>query len=144
MVNCNFSFTISCIKIQFILYSYNIYIRIQIKDHIYTRNMSTCIFITISCHIKFFIDRLYHILPLTTRKIENDMVLFTMSTGHFLIIWESNDPWFMSSLRPYDLYPAFSRNFLNNYELYPCLFLFFILINICYAKQILYYHIFEL
>ena len=133
-----------CIRTQFILYSYNIYIRIQIKDHIYTKNMSTCIFITISCHIKFFVDRYISILPLTTRKIENNMVLFTMSTWHFLIIWESKDPWFTSSLRPYDLYLVSSRNFLNNYKLYPRLFLLLILTNICYAKQILYCQVFEL
>ena len=91
---------------------------------------------------QFFLDRYINILPLTTRKIENDMVLITISTGYFLIIWESNDPWFMSSLRPYDLYQVSSRNFLNNYELYPHLFLFFILTNICYTKQILYCHVF--
>ena len=143
MVNCNFKFTIPLYKDPISLYSYNIYIRIQIKDHIYTKNMLTCIFIIISCHIKFFIDRYIIFFLLSTRKIENDMVLITMSTWHFLIIWESNDLWFMSSLRPYDLYPAFSRNFLNNYELYPCLFLLLILTNICYAKQILYCQVFE-
>ena len=113
MVNCNFSFTISCIKIQFILYSYNIYIRIQIKDHIYTRNMSTCIFITISYHIKFFVDHLYHSLPLTTRKIKNDIILITMSTKYFLIIWESNDLWVMSSLSPLWRMSSFSKKLIK-------------------------------
>ena len=86
MINCNFKFTISLYKdpIHLVLIQY------LYKDQIYIKNMSTCIFIIISCDIKFFIDRYINILPLTTRKIGNDMVLLIMSIGHFLIIWESN------------------------------------------------------
>ena len=142
MVNCNFNFTISLYKnpIHLVLIQY-LYKDPNQGSHLY-KDMSTCIFITISFHIKFFVNRYINLLLLTTRKIENDMVLFIMSTGHFLIIWESNDPWFTSSLRPYDLYLVSSRNFLNNYKFR--LFLFFILINIFYAKQILYCQVFEL
>ena len=69
-----------CTKIQFHLYSYNVYIRIQIRDYIYTRIMSTYTFIKIKCHIKILRRLLYHFLPLTMRKFSSDMVLLTVSS----------------------------------------------------------------
>ena len=44
------------------------YIRIWIKDLIYTRITSTYIFIKSNAISKFQVDRLYHFFPLTTRK----------------------------------------------------------------------------
>ena len=64
-------------------------------------------------HIKISRWSLYHFLPLTTRKFWSDMILVTMSSGHFLIL-HSNDPYCISSLRPYDACQVFSRNWSND------------------------------
>ena len=137
--------------LQFLLYKDPIHlvlIQYLYKDpnqglHLYKEHVNLYIYHNFMPY-QIFCRSLYQYSPPNKKKIENDMILITMSTGHFLIICESNDPWVMSSLRPYDLYPISSRNFLNNYELYPRLFLFFTLTNICYPKQILYCQVFEL
>ena len=64
-----------CTRTQFNLYSYNVYIRIWIKDHIYTKITSTCTFIKVKCHIKILRQLLYHFFHLTTKEFWSDMVL---------------------------------------------------------------------
>ena len=51
--------------------------------------------------------------PNDKKKIENDMILIIMSTRYFLIIWESNDPWVMLSLRPLWRMSSFSKKLIK-------------------------------
>ena len=97
MVNCNFRFTIS-------LHKYSIHLVLCLyKDpnqgsHLYKEHVNLYIYHNAISNFSSIVYIIFS--PLTTRKIENDMVLIAMSIEHFLIIWESNDLCVMSSLRP--------------------------------------------